>query len=311
MQSEFKLIESFKKLIPRKLQGPLGIGDDAAALPKIGPDREWIISTDVVADGVDFHIGKISPAMAGRKALAVNLSDIAAMGGIPSAFVISLGIPAHLKENWLKDFYRGMIKLAKRYSVSCVGGDISRASKFFASITILGHVKKGRAITRRGAKSGDLIYVTGQLGGSILRHHYEFVPRLEEARFLADQFHPTSMIDISDGFLQDLGHILKNSRVGAQIDLNHIPVSADARRLVRGNSQKALQHALTDGEDFELLFTIPASKGARLERIWKKHFGRISLSRVGEINSHQGTLGYVSGGRKTKLHFAKKGFSHF
>lgn len=312
MQSEFKLIENLKKLIGRKLQGPLGIGDDAAILPEIAKGRQWILSTDVLVEEVDFRLGKLPPEMAGRKALAINLSDIAAMGGIPSAFVVSLGIPPSFRENWIRRFYRGMMRLARQSKTACIGGDISRAREFFASIAILGHVKKNQGVTRRGAKRGDLIFVTGKLGGSILGRHYQFTPRLSEAGFLCDFFRPTAMMDISDGFIQDLGHILKDSGIGARLDLARIPVSKDARRLARRNSQKALRHALTDGEDFELLFTLPRRLGFWLEKKWKKRFPRVALSRIGEIISQKEKLIYEYDGKKIKPpRFLKKGFSHF
>ncbi|MBI3313497.1 MAG: thiamine-monophosphate kinase [Candidatus Omnitrophica bacterium] len=304
MQSEFKLIEDIKKIIPRKLQGPLGIGDDAALLPKIPKNHEWLLTTDVLVDGVDFRINEMRPEMIGRKTLAVNLSDIAAMGGIPAAFVISLGIPAHVKENWIHRFYKGMIRLAKQTNTACVGGDISRASNFFASVALLGHVEKGRAVTRCGAKRGDLIFVTGKLGGSILKHHYDFTPRLSEAGFLNKHFRPTAMIDISDGLIQDLEHILKSSGVGARIDFTRVPISKNAEELVRGNADKALRHALTDGEDFELLFTVRKHWRGSLKKAWKKYFPKVPLSEIGIVTAGKGKV--INAPR-----LSKKGFTHF
>ena len=212
--------------------------------------------------------------MAGRKALAINLSDLAAMGAEPTAFLIALGISSSMKKSWILRFYKGMMDLAKQYNVKCVGGDITRAKEFFVSITLIGQAKQEEIIRRAGARNGDWIAVTGNLGGSILKHHYSFEPRIKEARFLTTQFRPTSMIDISDGFLQDLEHILKASGVSAEIHLDKIPVSQDARNL---------ESALTGGEDFELLFTMPQNTKSALEKVWAKKFPKVQLSWVGKI----------------------------
>ncbi len=310
MKSEFELIEKFKRKIPRHLQGLIGIGDDTAVLD--GPDRtKWLFTTDAIVEGVDFVRNKILAADAGRKALAINLSDIAAMGGEPVACVITLGIPASLKSSWLDGFYNGIIQLAQKYRVQCVGGDITRAKEFFCSIAMLGKADAGKIITRHGAKPGDLIGVTGFLGGSILKHHYQFEPRIAEGKFLAEHFQPTAMMDISDGLLQDLGHILKASKVGANLDLESIPVSQDAKKLAGKHSVKLLEHALTDGEDFELLFTVPAGKRKKIEPGWKKEFPRVPLSWIGKVRSGRG-IDSLKNEKPVQIpHFSKKGFSHF
>lgn len=312
--SEFELIDRLRKKIPRRLQGPLGIGDDAGVLPGAGTGlpRPCILTTDTIVEGVDFRFGEISPERAGRKSLAVNLSDVAAMGAQPVAFVVALGIPKNLSEHWIEKFYEGMIGLAKRYSVHCVGGDISRAREFFVSITLVGREGKGSIVTRAGARPGDWIAVTGSLGGSILGRHFRFEPRIWEGLFLSYRFHPHSMIDISDGLVQDLGHILKASRVGAQLDLDQIPVSSDAQKLARRNFQKALEHALTDGEDFELLFTIPAARRKRLESEWRKHFPRVRLSWIGRIQTRREKIEWCWKGKRIPPPRLKKaGFAHF
>ncbi len=182
MKSEFKLIELLKNKIPRKLQGSIGIGDDAGALRL--NTGQVLLASDTVVDGVDFISGKIKPELAGRKALAVNLSDIAAMGGEPAAFVVNLGIPKKFSEKWILKFYDGLTALAKEYNLPCLGGDISKSRDFFASVSILG--KSGRKmILRGGAKEGDWIGVTGKLGGSILGRHASFEPRVREGSLLA------------------------------------------------------------------------------------------------------------------------------
>ena len=311
MKSEFALIELLRKKIPRKMQGSFGIGDDAAVLPGSAGEK-LLFTTDVLVEGVDFIRGKTRARLVGRKALAVNLSDIAAMGATPHAFVISLGIPRKLSEKWILKFYGGMIALAKKYKVLCVGGDISRSRQFFASMAMIGRTRPGEVVTRGGARPGDLIAVTGRLGGSILGRHLRFEPRIPEARFLAARFHPTAMMDLSDGLWQDLGHILKGSGVGAKLALDKIPVSRDAFKLARGNSGAALRHALTDGEDFELLFTLPVVKKESLERAWKLRFPRLPLSWIGRIVAGAGPISCLRKGKPTAPpRLAKKGYSHF
>ncbi len=309
MRSEFELIEALKKRIPRKLQGGLGIGDDAdfLALQKAG---KIFMTADAVADGVDFHVKKIRPEMAGRKALAVNLSDLAAMGASPLAFTVTLGIPKGFSQGWVEGFYKGMMRLAAEFNTVCLGGDMTRARQFFAAITLMGRAD-GPVAVRSGAKAGDWIGVTGSLGGSILSHHYNFQPRLAEGRFLAG-LGVHSMMDISDGFLQDLGHILKASLKGALLDIDSTPVSKDAWKLAgRSNCLKALEHAMTDGEDFELLFTVSPAKKALVTRLWKKRFARTPLSWVGRVTARKGEVVWMSRGRQIRPLFKKKGYRHF
>ena len=310
MRNEFELIRRLTKRIPSSLQGRIGIGDDAGVFSKGKNDCE-LFTTDAVVEGVDFIPSKASPELVGRKALAINLSDIAAMGGIPVAFVVTLGIPKNLKQKWLERFYDGMIGLAKRYSVLCVGGDITRASVFFASISLVGKVSSKNLVLRKGGKVGHLIGVTGTLGGSILGHHLAFEPRLKEAQFLA-RFHPTAMIDISDGFVQDLGHILKASGVGANIFLDTIPVSRAASKLAKGRLRKSLERALSDGEDFELLFTIAPGRKKELEKKWESAFPRVPLTWVGNIQEGAGKITWYQRGQKIKgFSLRRLGFAHF
>lgn len=311
MRSEFELIETLKKRIPRRLQGTIGIGDDAAVLSSRGADP-WLLTTDVLVEGVDFIGGKISAEKVGRKALAVNLSDLAAMGAWPEAFVVSLGIPPKAREDWIQSFYRGMMGLAKKYRVSFVGGDLSRSKQFFASVALLGRAPVNRVVQRRGAVAGDLILVTGDLGGSILRRHYSFEPRLKEARFLAERFRPSAMIDISDGLVQDLGHILKASKAAARIDLEKIPVARDAVMLSKGNRVKALERSLSDGEDFELLFTLHPKKWEGLQKIWASRFPGVRLSVLGTILKGSSRISWYRQGRRLGNFRSKSaGYRHF
>ena len=301
MTKEFDLIEAIKRKIPRHLQGEIPIGDDAASL-SLQSGKKTLLTTDVIVEGVDFLFEKIRPEMAGRKALAINLSDFAAMGAEPTAFLVTLGISSALTKSWILRFYKGMMDLAKQYNVKCVGGDITRAKDIFASIALIGEAKPEEIIRRAGARNGDWIAVTGVLGGSILKHHYSFEPRIKEARFLTRRFRPTSMIDISDGLIQDLEHILKASGVSAEMDLDQIPISQAA---------SGLKQALTDGEDFELLFTIPAHFKATLEKEWPRQFPKVRLSWIGRVRSGKTGIRFRSKGKPVLLKFKKKGYQHF
>jgi thiamine-monophosphate kinase len=205
---------------------------------------------------------------------------------------------------------RGILRLAKEFQASWVGGDISRSNQFFISIALLGEAK--RPVLRTGARAGDWIYVTGKLGGSISGKHLTFTPRIQEGKFLAAHFRPTSMIDISDGFIQDLEHILSGSKAGARVDLEKIPISAAAKRKAGAYGHTPLQSALSDGEDFELLFTLPRQKGAVLEKAWRGRFSGVALTRAGEITANKGRIEWRELGKTLrKLWFQKKGFTHF
>lgn len=311
MYDESRFIERLKRLIPRSLQGAIPIGDDTAILNV--RSKSLLFTTDVIVEGVDFRLGKggARPHQIGHKALAVNLSDIAAMGGEPLAFVCAMGMPKHFPAAQAEGVAKGMIRLARQFGLSWVGGDLSRADRLFVSIALLG--KARYPILRQGAKPEEAIYVTGRLGGSLAGRHLNFIPRIEEARWLASHFRPGAAIDISDGFIQDLEHLLKASRVGAKISLDSIPISSAAWKSSVRRRQKALEAALTDGEDFELLFTYPKKRGRILEQKWRRRFPNVSLTQVGEIvHPHPGEVEWRQGGRSLRrLWFRKKGFKHF
>lgn len=305
MSGEFELIEKLKKQIPARLRGRIGIGDDTGVFAARNSD--YLFTTDVIVEGVDF-LPAAKPEDIGRKALAVNLSDIAAMGGRPTAFVVTLGIPRRFSQKRLERCYSGMMRLAREYQVSCLGGDITRAKDFFISIALIGESPR-RPFLRSAAKAGDLIGVTGELGGSISGKQFNFTPRLKEAAFLR-HYKVRAAIDISDGLVQDLEHILQASRKGARLELNAVPVSSAAKRNAGKNRSKALLHALSDGEDFELLFTVSAREKARLEAAWKKKFPRVQLSWIGKIQSGKG-IQWQLRGKNTVYKLKKKGYTHF
>lgn len=309
--NEFDFIKYLERKVPKSNRISLGIGDDAAVV-RLTPGKELVVSTDAIVEGVDFILKDLSPEKIGRKALAINLSDLAAMGAKPVAFVITVGKPKILSTTWLQRFYNGLLKLAEEYNVPCAGGDFSHSEKFFANVTIFGECLSQHAVKRSGASAGDWIAVTGALGGSLLKHHYDFTPRVREGIFLSEKSKPTSMIDISDGLVQDLTHILKASKVGAVLDLEKIPVSRDARKMNQGNEKKALASALSDGEDFELLFTVPPRQAMMLEGIWKKKFPAVPLNWIGRIEKRPSNISWRRDGRAIAApKLSQKGFSHF
>jgi thiamine-monophosphate kinase len=271
---EFGLIDVIRKQLRVDSKVIRGIGDDTAVLP-YGSSKYLLFTTDMLAENV--HFARRMPAQdVGHKALACNISDIASMGGLPTFAVVSLGVPKNLSTTYIKDFYQGMQKLACQFGVSIVGGDTIKSDKITINVALLGEVEKKYLVTRDGARSGDQIFVTGPLGGSLKSgRHLTFVPRVAQARFLVGYFKPSAMMDISDGLAGDLNHILKASKVGAQLDYLSIPK----------HKSVSLKQALTDGEDFELLFTLSPSKAKKLIE-WQQNNKQWFFYPIGQITSN-------------------------
>lgn len=249
---------------------PFGIGDDCAVLP---PSRHRpLLTVDPVVYGEHFD-DTVPPRAVAAKLLKRNLSDIAAMGGRPRAAVIALALAPTIRTRWLESFYRGLAATARAYRVPIVGGDITRQpAGFTASLTLLGEAAGPRTLTRRGAKLGDAIYVTGALGGSILGQHHRFTPRLAEGAWLATRPEVRSLTDLSDGLAKDLLSLAPDNSVPS-LDAGAIPISAAARTLAKRDRRPPLDHALSDGEDFELLFTVGArADHAKFEAAWRRKF---------------------------------------
>jgi thiamine-monophosphate kinase len=262
MPGEFELIEwirSRAKLFPRVT---LGIGDDAAGLSFPEP-AECLIAVDTLMEGVHFNYPEMSAAQIGYKSLAVNPSDIAAMAGKPLAAVI--GIVFNKKEgpHFARELEQGLIELAETFGVALIGGDTNTwTGPAVISVTILGETTGSGAVRRNGAKVGDWILATGEFGGSVLGKHFQFTPRVEEALLLHQSTELHAMIDVSDGLAADLFHILEESQVGARLEAAAIPISRNA--LTLDDDRSPLEHALSDGEDFELLFTVSPEDGKKL-----------------------------------------------
>ena len=259
---------------------PFGIGDDCAVIP--ASRHRQLVTVDPVVYGEHFD-DTIPPRAVAAKLLKRNLSDIAAMGGRPRTAVIALALDESVSTRWLEQFYRGLAATASTYAVTIVGGDISRQKGgLAATLTLIGEVNGSRVLTRKGAKPGDWIYVTGTLGGSILGHHHRFVPRLAEGAWLAARREVRSLMDISDGLAKDLPAL---TPPGATPSLcpPAIPVSAAARTLARRDGRSALDHAMSDGEDFELLFSVAArADRPAFETAWQKKF-RTRLTCIGRF----------------------------
>jgi thiamine-monophosphate kinase len=308
--TEFELIARLTRALPGNPSVVAGSGDDCAVLDLGIPERLVLFKTDAVVEGVHFT-SETPPNQVGHKALARCLSDIAAMSGTPVAALITLGLPPKFDVQKLEKIYEGMNALAASHGVAVVGGETtSNPERLLVSIAVLGTVARGKAILRSGAKPGDAIFVSGELGGSLKGRHLEFEPRLVEARWLAAHFAIHSMIDLSDGLAGDLRHILKASHVGAELLSPAIPISREARLGAKAESsaKPPLLAALTDGEDFELLFTIASRDAVKVLDAWKKQFPKVRLSCIGKITAGEGiSLRDKRGLRPLSAH----GYVHF
>jgi thiamine-monophosphate kinase len=259
---EFDLISWLRARTPSNPRITIGLGDDCAAL--LPPQRELLVTTDLLMDGTDFRLSEVGPRRAGRKAMAANLSDIAAMAAVPIAAVVSVALP-RLPSPFAQELMLGLREVADEFAVPIVGGDTNGwEGPLVISVTVLGEATERGPVPRSGAKPGDWIFVTGPLGGSILGHHLDFQPRVREALALHAAFDLHALIDISDGLAADLNHILEMSNCGAVLQADQIPIAPAAWELSRTTGRSPLHHALADGEDFELIFTVSPADGERL-----------------------------------------------
>lgn len=297
---EIDIVSQIRKQSRSSIQTSVvqGIGDDCAVIrPPAGKDL--VFTTDFLIENRHFTLATHSAAEIGHKALARSLSDLAAMGAEPLFCLVSLAVSSAQDERWIDSFYKGLLSLAKRHKLSLAGGDLARAEKVVADVMCCGIVPKGKALLRSGARPGDLIYVTGQLGESALglekqrgaawHRHRLPEPRVQEGLLLRSQFRATSAIDLSDGLSLDLHRLCLESKVAAALD-GEIPTAPGATQ----------RHALHGGEDYELLFTVPPRV-----KIPAK-LGKLPLTRIGTIR--QGVPGRILF-RGTML--TPSGFDHF
>lgn len=272
---EDRLVQELTGRLAQGRDVRVGIGDDCAAIGGTADARWRLLKTDCIVEGIHF-LKSADPRKIGWKALARPLSDIAAMGGQPEHALITIAANVSTEVAWLKKFYAGVEKLAAKFDVGVVGGETARSpGPFFCAVTVTGAADRTRCVTRSGGKDGDLLYVTGRLGGSIRGKHLTFVPRIEEAAWLVKHFPVHAMMDLSDGLGSDLPRLAEASGSGFIVHEEKIPVT-------RGCTT---QNALADGEDYELLFALPRIASKRLESAWKKQFPRLPLTHIGELST--------------------------
>ncbi|MBC8287974.1 MAG: thiamine-phosphate kinase [Nitrospinae bacterium] len=325
---EFGLIHHLSSRLKfRAADSILGIGDDCAVYPVKSGTNE-VISTDALVEGIHFKLSTTTPEALGRKALSVSLSDIAAMGGAPKRVLVTLGIPKKISVSYLDKLYSGFNEICNQFQVELAGGDtVSSPKCFFINVAVIGEAN--RVFTRQGAKPGDLIFVTGTLGDSslglqllnkkkrahedhkfLIERHLDPTARVHEAGILSrSKINITSMIDISDGLVQDLYHICKSSKVGAQIHEDRLPQSPEFTRTCNRSSIPPLPLLLNGGEDYELLFTLPTDGVKNLNRQFLK--AKVLVTQIGEIalKSRKVLLKMRDGTMKTLPE--SDGFNHF
>ena len=322
-KSEFEFIETI-----RRRYSLTKIGDDCAVLPK-DKQTDLMITTDLLIEDIDFRLDWAEPKFIGHKAAAVSLSDVAAMGAKPVWAMLSIGVPAKLwKTDFVEKLYDGYFRLAKKFHVEIVGGDVSKTpDKIVIDSILAGEVAKGKAVLRSGAKVGDLIYVTGELGGAAagldllesgVRYDYSAkiwqknllfkqlapLPQVHAGRDLNDRNPPSAMMDLSDGLSSDLAHLCRASRVGAKIYADRIPFHENLRAVADSFDEK-LNYALNGGEDFELLFTVNPKKKFQLKKTHEKP----RFSCIGEVTANAEIIELVFD-NETKI-LEPKGYRHF
>jgi thiamine-monophosphate kinase len=340
-RSEFDFIDRIRQralkhssLITHHSSLSLGIGDDAAVVRQQS-GRETVVTADLLVEEIDFRLDTTPPRLLGHKALAVSLSDVAAMGARPRYALLSIGVPREIwHTDFVDEFYEGFFALAQTYGVALVGGDVSRSpERVVIDSVVLGEVARGQAVTRSGARPGDHVFVTGALGGAAaglrllgrgvhlrrkLPHSLEHPaaeelllrqlrpePRVPWGALLGEEHLATAMIDVSDGLSSDLAHLARASRVGAIIEAARVPVDPAVIEVCGRRALDPLLLALHGGEDFELLFTVRPRDLGRLPRA----LGGVPLTYIGDVTNEPGRVLISEGPRVWPLE--PGGFTHF
>lgn len=268
-----------------------GVGDDCAVVRVPGPGWLQLLKADCLVEGVHF-LRETPPEQVGWKAMARAISDIAAMAGMPQHALVTLILPPELEAGHVDRLYAGLRSCADKFGVQIVGGETSRGPQIVINISLTGKVKRSRLLQRDGARAGDAIFVTGRLGGSLHGHHLTFTPRLIQARWLAANITVHAMMDLSDGLARDLPRMAGASGVDYVIDEDTLPLQDGCSR----------QQAWSDGEDYELLFAVPAHALKLLGRAWSRLFQSLPLTRIGT---------FVLKGEGRPVSFESAGWEHF
>ncbi|OGC78153.1 MAG: thiamine-phosphate kinase [candidate division Zixibacteria bacterium RBG_16_40_9] len=324
---EFGLIDLIKKKVySRNKRILVGIGDDAAIV-KSSLNKHLILTTDTLLEKIHFDLDYFTFRQLGQRALAANLSDIAAMGGLPITAIVTLGLPNYVTVENVLELYAGMNFLAKKFNCPISGGDITNSPRgLLISISVLGEVEKNYLTLRSKAQAGDVLCVTGDLGEvqaglellqkakknkkiklskNLVQKHLTPLPKILESREIIKNLKPTAMIDVSDGLGAEVNHIAEESKLGAVIYESEIPISPQAKQVGKILNKKPINWALYGGEEYELLFTLPKSRVDKLIELSKE----IKLTLVGEMKKEMGVFLVKNAGKKEKI--KKGGFRHF
>ena len=328
---EFGLIERIQKILPKA--GPadliIGIGDDTAVI-RIDEQRAMVITCDIQVENQHFRLNRISPYQLGRRAMAVNLSDIAAMGAQPTFALVSLGFPKSFPLSDFDDLFQGMRDQLTEFSAHIIGGNLSNTEKdLIIDITLMGEVAVDRILPRSGASPDDRVFVTGNLGASgagfyvleqygknypaefeaLVQKHLQPIPRIAMGQQIARSGFATAMIDISDGIASDLNHICVMSKVGAIIHQEKIPLPDGIHKVTAISGKPAMHLALHSGEDYELLFTMkPETPDAIIHSIAQP--GRVAITEIGKIADRESGFQLIDR-RNKRIPIQPKGWDHF
>jgi len=295
--SENEWTAHLERLLSKRPDVMVGVGDDAAVVRAPGSELNMVYTTDAVVESIHFLPGT-EPRRIGHKMVGRLLSDLAAMGAEPDHILLNVAVPAGYPASSLNQIYEGAEKLAMAFGACIVGGDTMKSAPLALHGFASGHLPTGSALLRSGAKAGDKIYVTGELGGSIHGKHLDFTPRVAEGIWLRKSGWVTAMMDISDGLARDLPRLCAKSGVGAVVNTEDIPV--------RHHSD--LNHALSDGEDYELLFTVKPEQTEQFEKVWS-NFSKLPSTCIGEMQGWPDDLMLIySGGRREP--FPSAGYDH-
>jgi len=301
---EEEVIDLIKKRLKMKSRSVVaGPGDDTAVL-EFNKTYYLLLTTDCVVENIHFKRKEATLFQIGRKSMVVNLSDIASMGGIPLYALASVGLPAGFSRREVTQLLNGMQEASDKYNFDIVGGNLTKSPVLFIDISLVGKVEKKYLKMRSGAKPWDAIFVTGLLGGTLVKKHLNAVPRIEESRHIIRSVPVTAMMDISDGISSDLTRMAKASGTGFVLKLDSIPVSKDAFKISR-TEKEAVSHALNDGEDYELLFTVPHDYEGKVPA----KVNSVPVTCIGEITKEKKYIGFWDDLGVEKIEPA--GYSHF